>query len=236
MLSLLTVILISYLIGSIPSSLWIGRIFANLDIRDHGSGNAGATNTFRVLGWKAGLVVLFLDFLKGLAATTLVVQLAWVIGSGPVAPTMWDTESFLKITCGVVAVIGHMYSAYASFTGGKGAATAAGMLYGIEPISITISLVVFVSVIYLTRYVSLGTITGTFIYPIIQLVLIYGLDWPIDPSVLIFTSALAIFIIVKHRSNIRRLWKGEENKLEFDGASKPRKEEPKSNPRDEQAV
>ncbi|MEX0769431.1 MAG: glycerol-3-phosphate 1-O-acyltransferase PlsY [Balneolaceae bacterium] len=214
MLSLGVTLLLCYLIGSIPSSLWMGRA-KGVDIRKHGSGNAGATNTFRVLGWKAGVVVLLLDFSKGFICTAVISQLAYEIGTGPVAPAVWEMDSFLRISCGVMAVAGHMYSVYASFGGGKGAATAAGMLYGIEPLSISITLVFFISVIARTKYVSLGTIIASLIYPISQLVLIHIFDWSIDPSVVIFSSVLAFIIIVKHHANIKRLINGTENKVTF---------------------
>lgn len=219
MLSLGVTLLLCYLIGSIPSSLWMGKI-KGVDIRKHGSGNAGATNTFRVLGWKAGVIVLLLDFSKGLFCTAVISQLAYQIGTGPISPAVWEMDSFLKISCGVMAVAGHMYPVYASFTGGKGAATAAGMLYGIEPLSISITLVFFISVIARTKYVSLGTIVGSIIYPISQLVLIWFFDWSIDPSVVIFSSVLAFVIIIKHHSNIRRLMNGTENRITFCGQEK----------------
>src|SRR5690625_826850 len=159
MISLAAVIALSYLIGSIPSSLWTGRIFYDIDIREYGSGNAGATNTFRILGWKAGTAVLLFDFGKGLFCTTVIAGLAWMIAEGPVSLySGWEVESMVVIFCGVAAVIGHMYPIYAGFSGGKGAATATGMLYGIEPISISISLAVFLIVMITTRYVSLGSI------------------------------------------------------------------------------
>ncbi|MEX1010840.1 MAG: glycerol-3-phosphate 1-O-acyltransferase PlsY [Balneolaceae bacterium] len=214
MISLVTVLIICYLIGSIPSSIWMGRLFRNVDIRDYGSGNAGATNTFRVLGWRSGVVVLILDFSKGLITTLVVSQLAWDIASGPVSPVMWDTESFLKISCGVMAVLGHMFPVFASFEGGKGAATAAGMLYGIEPISVTISVILFILTILFTRYVSLGSIMASLVYPFSQLLLNSHYNWEIDPSILIFSSVMAFGIIVKHHANIRRLLKGTENRVE----------------------
>ncbi|MEX2586227.1 MAG: glycerol-3-phosphate 1-O-acyltransferase PlsY [Balneolaceae bacterium] len=213
MFALITVLLLSYLVGSVPSSLWVGRLWKSVDVREHGSGNAGATNAFRVLGWKAGIVVLLLDFAKGFLATAVISQLAWEIGSGPVAPIAWEANSFLLISCGVMAVLGHMYPIYASFNGGKGAATAAGMLYGIEPVSITITLVIFIGVILITRYVSLGSMVASFCYPLTQFAMVWIFDWVIDPSVLIFSSALALFIIVKHHANIRRLWNGTESKV-----------------------
>ncbi|MDX1640569.1 MAG: glycerol-3-phosphate 1-O-acyltransferase PlsY [Balneolaceae bacterium] len=214
MLALIVVIIISYLIGSIPSSLWTGKLFFKVDIRDHGSGNAGATNTFRILGWKAGVAVLLFDFGKGLLCTTLVSRLAWTIGSGPVRIYPgWDVEPMLLIICGVAAVLGHMFPLYANFSGGKGAATACGMLYGIEPISISISLAVFLILMFSTRYVSVGSIAGALVYPITQFILRYGFGWDIDGSILLFSSALAIGIIIKHKGNIKRLLNGTENRV-----------------------
>lgn len=214
MLSLVVVILVSYLIGAIPSSLWTGKLFFKVDIRDHGSGNAGATNTFRILGWKAGTGVLLFDFGKGLLCTTVVSKLAWIIGSGPIAIYPgWELEPMLLIICGVAAVVGHMFPIYANFSGGKGAATACGMLYGIEPISISISLAIFLILMFSTRYVSVGSIFGALAYPITQLILRYGIGWDIDGSILLFSSALAIGIIVKHKGNIKRLLNGTENRV-----------------------
>lgn len=214
MLALIVVIVISYLIGAIPSALWTGKLFFSVDIRDYGSGNAGATNTFRILGWKAGVAVLLFDFGKGLLCTTLVSRLAWIIGSGPaqIYPG-WDVEPMLLIICGVAAVIGHMFPVYANFSGGKGAATACGMLYGIEPISISISLAVFLIMMFSTRYVSVGSISGAIVYPITQFILRYGFGWDIDGSILLFSSALAIGIIIKHKGNIKRLLNGTENRV-----------------------
>lgn len=215
MLSIVTIVLLSYLVGSIPSSLWMGKIFFHLDIREHGSGNAGATNTFRILGWKAGTVVLLFDFGKGLVATTLISQLAWSVGSGPAELySNWDPEAMILIFAGVAAVIGHMYPVYAGFSGGKGAATACGMLYGIEPVSISISLAVFLIVMFTTRYVSLGSIISSIIYPFSQLTMRYGFNWEIDGSVILFSSFIALAIVVKHKSNIRRLLKGTENRIQ----------------------
>jgi acyl phosphate:glycerol-3-phosphate acyltransferase len=214
MLSIAVVLIICYLIGAIPSSLWTGKLFFGVDIREHGSGNAGATNTFRILGWKAGTGVLLFDFGKGLLCTTVIYKLAYDIGAGPVSfYEGWDVEAMLLILCGVAAVAGHMFPIYAGFKGGKGAATACGMLYGIEPISISISLAVFLIVMFSTHYVSLGSIFSSIIYPFSQLILRYGFDWHIDGSIIIFSSALAIGIVVKHKGNIRRLREGTENRI-----------------------
>lgn len=214
MISLLTVIVLCYLIGAIPSSLWYGKIVHNVDIREHGSGNAGATNTFRILGWKAGTLVLLFDFGKGLICTLFVSQLAYSVGSGPMLLyENWDVESMVLIICGVSAVIGHMFPVYANFSGGKGAATACGMLYGIEPLSISITLALFLIIMFSTHYVSLASITGAFVYPFSQLILRYGFDWYIDGSIIIFSSFIALGIIVKHKGNINRLLNGTENRI-----------------------
>ncbi|CAN5170061.1 glycerol-3-phosphate 1-O-acyltransferase PlsY [soil metagenome] len=214
MMSLLSVIFISYLIGSIPSSLWYGKLVRGIDIREHGSGNVGATNTFRILGWKAGSLVLLFDFGKGLICTLFVSQLVYYIGSGPVTfYANWDVDSMVLILCGLAAVAGHMFSIYAGFTGGKGAATACGMLYGIEPLSISITLALFLIIMFSSRYVSLASIIAAFVYPFSQLILRYWFDWFIDGSIIIFSSLIALGIIVKHKGNIRRLWHGNENRI-----------------------
>lgn len=214
MLALFVVVLLSYLIGAIPSSLWMGKLFFDTDIRNHGSGNAGATNTFRILGWKAGAIVLLIDFGKGLFCTTVISGLAWNIGSGPVSLySGWEVGSMLVIFAGVAAVIGHMFPVYANFSGGKGAATACGMLYGIEPVSISISLAIFLIVMISTRYVSLGSIIASLIYPFSQLTLRYGFDWDIDGSIILFSSFLALGIVIKHKGNIKRLIAGNENRV-----------------------
>lgn len=215
MLALISVIAICYLIGAIPSSLWYGKTVHNVDIREHGSGNAGATNTFRILGWKAGTIVLLFDFGKGLICTLFISQLAYQIGSGPISfYENWDVNSMLLILCGLAAVAGHMFPVYANFSGGKGAATACGMLYGIEPVSISITLAIFLIVMFSTHYVSLASITGAFVYPFSQLTLRYGFGWDIDGSIMIFSAVIALGIIIKHKGNIKRLLEGNENRIE----------------------
>lgn len=229
MVSLVVVLILCYLIGSLPSSLWTGKIFFGIDIRDHGSGNAGATNTFRILGWKAGTAVLLFDFGKGLLCTGVISRLAWHIGSGPVTfYPGWEVEAMLLILCGLAAVLGHMFSAYANFSGGKGVATACGMLYGIEPISISITFGIFLIVLFTSRYVSLGSIAGAAVYPLSQLVLRYGFGWDIDGSIILFSSAIAIGIIIKHKGNIRRLLNGTENRIQSFKPSEGRLKKEKS--------
>lgn len=221
MLALGIVIIISYLIGSVPSSIWVGRLVKGVDIRDHGSGNAGATNTFRLLGWKPGIAVLLMDFFKGFSCSFWISQLAYYIADGPVSLfPIWDVDPFLRIVCGVVAVMGHMFPLYADFEGGKGMATAAGMLCGIEPVSVGITAVVFTGVMLVSRYVSLASLIAAFIYPLVLIALRYVFGWPIDGSILIFGAIVGLGIIVKHRGNIRRLIKGNENRV---GSFKPAK-------------
>lgn len=214
MLALGVVILLSYLLGSIPSSIWVGKVVKGVDIRNYGSGNAGATNTFRLLGWQPGVAVLLIDFFKGFASSYWISRLAYVIGSGPVALfDFWDVDPFLSIVCGIAAVVGHMFPLYAYFDGGKGMATAAGMLCGIEPISVGIAAIVFTIVMLSSRYVSLASLVAAFVYPLVLVVLRYGFQWDIDGSILIFGALVGIAIIVKHRGNIKRLMAGTENKV-----------------------
>jgi glycerol-3-phosphate acyltransferase PlsY len=229
MFSIIVVFIICYLIGSIPCSLCTGKIFFGVDIREHGSGNAGATNTFRILGWKAGTIVLLFDFGKGLLCTTVISGLAYSIGSGPVSfYSNWDVDAMLLILCGLAAVAGHMFPLYARFSGGKGAATACGMLYGIEPVSISISLALFLIIMFTTRYVSLGSILAALIYPFSQLILRYIYGWEIDGSIIIFSSVIALGIIIKHKGNINRLLKGTENRVKSFKPSKGRLKEQES--------
>lgn len=228
MLATLTVLAISYILGSIPSAIWVGKIFKGVDVRLHGSGNAGTTNTFRVLGWPSGVTVFTLDFMKGFAASFWVSALAWDLFVGPLSPPNWEVDAFLKISCGLFAVVGHMFPIFAGFKGGKGAATACGMLFGIEPISIGISSVVFITTILLTRYVSLASIISSFLYPISLIVMLYyfGLDKKVDGSMIVFGIIIATGIIVKHKSNISRLIAGTESKV---GSSKKNTDSPESN-------
>ncbi|MTI88472.1 MAG: glycerol-3-phosphate 1-O-acyltransferase PlsY [Balneolaceae bacterium] len=220
MLALIIVLSVSYLLGSIPSSLWIGKLAHGVDIRKHGSGNAGTTNTFRVLGWKPGVTVLVMDLMKGFAASFWVSKQAFEIASGPIAPPGWEADAFLMIVCGLMAVAGHMFPVFANFKGGKGAATACGMLFGIEPISIGISAFIFIVIVLTTRYVSLASITSSFIYPISLVIMRYGFGYYVDGSIIIFATLIAIGIIYKHKSNIKRLMDGNENRVDIYGSSK----------------
>ena len=212
-LSLGAVIIISYLLGAIPSSLWAGKIYKSVDIRNHGSGNAGATNTFRLLGWKAGVIVSLVDLGKGFVAAYYVSELAYIITGDVPSLQRWETETFIQLIAGVTAVIGHMFPVYANFSGGKGVMAAAGMLLAIEPISIVVSIFVFIVVLFSSRYVSLASILAAFFYPITLLILRYAMQWSIDGSLIIFGTFCALAIIIKHHGNIKRLMQGNENRV-----------------------
>lgn len=212
-LSILIIAVLSYLLGSIPTSVWVGKIYKGIDIREHGSGNPGATNTFRMLGWKAGVVVALIDLTKGFVAAYFISQLGYIFGSVPIQIAHWNTDTFMKVTAGLFAVVGHMFPLYANFKGGKGVITAAGMLYAIEPVSISISLGVFLIILFSTRYVSLASILASFVYPGVMLLLRYEFGRYVDGSQIIFASVVAAAIIVKHLPNIRRLLHGNENRI-----------------------
>jgi len=212
-LSLITIVLLSYLIGSIPSSVWLGKMTKGIDIRNFGSGNPGATNTFRVLGWKSGVIVSMIDMFKGFTAANWVSQLGYTMGDIPVVYGGWETDTMLRIIAGLAAVLGHMYTIFAGFQGGKGVITAAGMLYALDPISISISISIFLILTYTTRYVSIGSMLATASYPLINLFMRYGLEMPVDGSLLVFSSVTAIAILIRHQGNIKRLMNGTENRI-----------------------
>lgn len=215
MFSFIVIIVLSYLIGSIPTSVWIGKLTKGVDIREHGSGNAGATNTFRVLGWKAGTVVSLIDLAKGFVAAFYISQIGFALGEMPeVLFGVWNIDSTMRVIAGTSAVIGHMYPLYAGFKGGKGVITAAGMLYGIEPVSISLALSLFFVIMVVSRYVSLASILASISYPLFLILLRYAFGFEqIDGSLMVISSAIALFIVIKHKSNISRLMNGTENRI-----------------------
>lgn len=207
MLRLLIMILLSYLLGSIPTSIIAGKLLQGIDIREHGSGNAGATNVFRVMGWKIGLAVLLIDMAKGLIPTILFYKIA--ADSFP-----WDVVN-LQIIAGISAVFGHIWTLFAGFKGGKGVGTGAGMCIGLLPVEVLVALFIFIVVVALTRYVSLGSIIAAVSLPVTLLMRHYLFDKPIQFQLLVFSLFIPLLIIYTHRSNIQRLLAGEENKLQF---------------------
>ena len=221
MISFLVIIAISYLLGSIPAAIWVGKISQGIDIREHGSGNAGTTNVFRVLGWKAGVVVGIIDFGKGFVAAYYVSTIGFTLGEMPATLNGWSIEVFMRILAGAASVGGHMFPLFAGFSGGKGVLTAAGMLMGVEPVSISIALTVFIIVLLTTRYVSLASIIASAFYPILLVSFRYIFGWmEIDGSMMVFGGIVASGIIIKHIPNIKRLVEGNENRIQSFAPSK----------------
>jgi len=198
-----TNVIVAYLIGSIPTAFWVGKYFNGIDIREHGSKNAGATNTFRVLGKKSGWFVLMVDILKGVAAATLPYWFqSQLIG-------FKDELLIMQLSASFSAVFGHVFPIFAGFRGGKGVATSLGIVIGLNPLAAAICLVVFLLVFITSKYVSLGAITAAFIFPFVSYFVLKN-DIRI---MIIFTTILSFLVIIAHRKNISRLLKGEENKM-----------------------
>jgi glycerol-3-phosphate acyltransferase PlsY len=193
--------IIAYVIGSIPSSIWIGKSYFGKDVRDFGSGNAGATNTFRVLGKRAGIIVLLLDILKGVTAASLILYMSSV---------SQETDQYvnLQLLFGILAVLGHIFPVFENFNGGKGIATLFGMLIGIHYILAVACVALFIIVLLLTRYVSLSSILATISFPILT-IYIFNRD---EPLFIAFGIAAALMVVITHKKNIVRLLNGEETK------------------------
>ena len=197
--------LLAYLIGGIPTSFIAGKL-KGIDITKHGSGNSGATNALRVLGTKIGVTVMLLDAFKGIVAI--------LVGRWILSLLSIEVTQIYDITLGVTAILGHVFSIYLKFKGGKGVATAAGVYGLLSPITLLIALAAFIIVVAVTRYVSLGSIIAAIVLVISQLVMNYLSNFE-QLSILILTIFVALFIILKHKQNISRLIKGNENKLVF---------------------
>jgi glycerol-3-phosphate acyltransferase PlsY len=194
--------LIAYFIGAIPTSVIAGKLLRGIDIRKEGSGNAGATNVWRVLGWKAGVTVLTIDLGKGIFAASVIPRISF--GSISIDPLL------IPILCGLAAVIGHVFPVYMRFRGGKGVATTAGMLIAVAPIPVGIAVGVFGLTLLLFGRVSLGSLVGALSVPLTIALLNRYTALYYHPLLLALTSALALFIIITHRSNISRLIRGTE--------------------------
>ncbi len=214
MLSVAVIMLISYLLGSIPGSLWTGKFVYGVDLRNYGSGNAGATNAFRVLGWKAGVISTVVDLGKGLLAAGVVAPLLRIDPIPMWGLVPWQAATVVCLVAGVVAIIGHMFPIWANFQGGKGMNTAAGVLFALTPITTAITLGVFFLVLISFRYVSLASMTAAIAFPSTVAIRRYLFDIEsLDPSLLVFGAVMAAGIIVAHRSNIKRLLRGNENRV-----------------------
>jgi acyl phosphate:glycerol-3-phosphate acyltransferase len=197
-------IIISYLLGSFPSAILVGKLFYNIDVREFGSGNAGATNTFRVLGKKAGLPVLFFDVFKGFISVNLIVFL-------DIIPYSMDGVFELQLTFGIAAVIGHLFPVFTGFRGGKGIATLLGILIAIHPFAAFYSSLVFVIIFLIFKFVSLASILASFSFPI----LIYLLSDSSPNSLIIFSIFVPILTLITHQKNIERLIRGEESQAKI---------------------
>ena len=205
-LFILLALLAAYLLGSIPTALWVGRRFFQLaDIREHGSGNAGATNTFRVLGPKAGSFVLFVDALKGFVAAFFLPQ--WLVAQGGIAP---EHELYYRLACGALAVVGHIYPVFAQFRGGKGVATILGMMLGVAPATVGVCIGVFIIMLLLFRFVSLASMTAGLTFALLQLLPQFR---PAQPFLVWVGFLVAVLLIYTHRANIGRLRAGTESRV-----------------------
>ena len=200
-------LIFAYLIGAFPSAVWLGRTFYNTDVREYGSGNAGATNTFRTLGAKAGVPVLLMDILKG----WLAVNLVYFVTDNQL---LSDEKFFeLKLVFGIAAVIGHLFPVYTGFRGGKGIATMLGFMLGIYWKAALLSARVFVIAFLISKYVSLSSIIASLAFPFIVIVILDMNDT--NTSLIIFSIFVPILSLITHQKNIERLIRREENKAKF---------------------
>ncbi len=197
----ITYLILSYLIGSIPFSIIAGKLLKGIDVREFGSGNAGATNTFRVLGKKAGIPVLLLDVFKGYIAVNLV----WYTSYVPFSEIYIN----LQLTFGIAAVLGHVFPIYVGFRGGKGVATLLGFMLALFPQAAIISIVIFILTLLFSKYVSLSSIFAGLFFPFG----VYYLSHTVVPTMMIFAVFVPILLIATHQRNIERIIRGDENKV-----------------------
>lgn len=195
-------ILVAYLLGSIPTAVWVSRYFFDIDIRDYGSGNSGATNTYRVLGPKMGTFVMIVDMIKAIVAVKLVFFL----------PYAFESDLYLvnmQLGLGLAAIVGHIFPVWANFRGGKGVASLFGMVLGIQPNVALCCVGIFVLVLFLTRWVSLSSILASIAFPVFILVIFN------EPEHLyrVFAVTVAMLVLLTHQKNIGRILKGNESKV-----------------------
>jgi acyl phosphate:glycerol-3-phosphate acyltransferase len=209
MSSLFLLIVLSYLMGSFPTALLVGKALRGIDIRKHGSGNAGGSNVFRVLGWKAGVFVMAVDIFKGFAATYWLPRLL---------PLDILALPSAQLMAGICAILGHIWTVFAGFRGGKGVGTAAGMLLALFPQALLVCFIVFAIMLLATRIVAAASIAAAIALPITLTLFRYQLNRVVPVPLYVFSFFAALLIIYTHRSNIRRLIDGTENRF-----SRPRK-------------
>jgi glycerol-3-phosphate acyltransferase PlsY len=197
-------LVLAYLLGSIPSAVWIGKAMHNIDVRDYGSGNAGATNTFRVLGKRAGIPVLLIDILKGFIA----VKLAYL--DERYLPGTKQLITF-SLALGMASLLGHIFPVLAGFRGGKGVATLTGILFAIHPGSALICVFVFLTFLILTQYVSLSSMMSAMAFPVSVMFIYHEATLSLN----IFSMFVCVLVFITHQKNIERLLKGQESKVAF---------------------
>jgi glycerol-3-phosphate acyltransferase PlsY len=205
MLSIISITILSYLLGSIPFGIIISKFWKGIDIREHGSKNPGATNVYRVIGPIPALIVLLLDISKGLIATLLISR---IIIAQPVL-----NQTSLMIIAGMVVILGHIFPVFASFKGGKGVATGLGVLISLAPAELIFALLLFLIIVAITRYVSLGSLCSALFILLALIFEKYYLHKTVADELLIAVIVLTVFIFYTHRSNIKRLLNGTENKF-----------------------
>jgi acyl phosphate:glycerol-3-phosphate acyltransferase len=198
------ILVFAYLLGSVPNAVWIGRVFFNTDVREHGSRNAGSTNTIRVLGYKAGLPVLLLDILKGFLAVKLIYFTFYYI------PATGDYINF-QLLLGLAVIIGHIFPVFANFRGGKGVATLIGVIMAIDPVSTLICIGVFLVTLIITKYVSLSSMIAGLSFPVLVIVVFNTTT----SSLVIFSLIVFVLLLFTHQKNIERLVRREESKANF---------------------
>lgn len=201
----------AYLLGSIPTSVWYGIGYFGIDVRQHGSGNAGATNTFRVLGKRAGTIVMLIDVLKGWTATCLALLLFYF-------NVIDDTQLLTyKIVFGIIAIVGHIFPVFVGFKGGKGVATLLGMVLAVHPELALMSITIFILTLLTSQYVSLSSILATLAFPVLSLLGMFGQP---DTLLVVFGFVMFLLVVITHQKNIVRIFNGNESRVKLFGGGK----------------
>lgn len=200
----IAIVFLAYLMGSIPTSVWVGKVFYGIDVREHGSGNAGATNTIRVLGLLPGISVFIVDVLKGYFAVRLLYLTEFYIP---------QTGMFInfQLILGIAALLGHIFPIFAQFRGGKGVAVLSGVVLALHPYATLFVFLIWIVSVLITRYVSLSSMIAGFSFPLL-LIFVYRTT---NPSLILFAFILAVLMLFTHQKNIERLLSGEESKFHF---------------------
>lgn len=205
MFDIILIVILSYLVGSIPTSIIFSRCLRGIDIRDYGSKNAGATNVYRVMGAQVALSVLTIDALKGFAAVFFIAKLK-IFSDVPVFPLV-----YLQISAGLCTIIGHIWTVFAQFKGGKGVGTTLGIFIGLLPIPALVALAVWIMVVAITRYVSVASLSAAVVLP--AMAIVQKIFWSGESGLVVFSIIIGVLLWCTHIPNIKRLWTGTENKF-----------------------